>query len=926
MSYGTLVSNTSVPGSIPAGCFVTDPDYGVFGYQLSCTIAGAGVGSGNTIRFDTYFAQVQANNPSGSTASFADDKNSYFQSAASSGDHLYYGAGCFRYSTTGTPPSGMTNNTQYYAMPVEWRKQPFASDRFQLLRVPTIQSGGLNDPYVVNVTTRGSGTQRLKYCVNHRKFSSWYTADIYGRSRWTGALAAEPFETTYDAGTVTGERLYWERTGVVPPIELGNEAAWETKMPYSGYEYEYTNATRQYYPNNITLAAGGSGGGQHSYIGILAEWSARWWLDQDPLHINQNRQFALDGESFPMTTVLSEATGRIPPINNGPPAGTGTGTGTAYATLGPVYPLLSAGAQIGLFHDVAQPLRAVPSGSISDQMWWYGPWPNGIFNDHQSAYNYYPFILFGDRHFLDQVYIQGNRTGTVQYDEQTSAELRPNRSFTFPPSSGTPPSGITFHGILYPFNTFSQGPRAAAWMERALALGAALGADGTPERLLMNDYLTESGNFWFAMAAHKDCTSPVGAATGPYTAAPGVWSHSPTAGANGYANQGFMDGYNAMAEYVNLMLTGSPSALDRLQGAYLASYAARFGTSGWPNSVPPIYGGAFWYFNWSDMAQTAFGKCRAAYVGGTTTQLGIADANVVVDTSNGNLIQFRQCPLAASCGSATMYNLTAGDKVKMVLAPQNSGGQGYGDSVENLTTGSMPGLVNNGPNELPTSQWYCIVDINNSTGFFHIAPSTGTPPNECSSVGATITSYTGLVTDDSRETNPFAGHLWAVPPGFTDATTWFLKNAMMFRLQNPVFTPNANYVFWAENGASSLGVCRHSWRLRISGASGSRRNYNPRYQWQQRVVRLGSDDRATTEAIGGSNAGGSVLESGRQFGADLWAAGQSRRGHAPAFRRHGISEPPQHLAAVYRHRRRSGAMAYSVGAGPQRKKSMTGLS
>ena len=391
-------------------------------------------------------------------------------------------------------------------------------------------------------------------------------------------------------------------SGVVPPINLDNASVWAAKAPFPEYEFPYS--TVQYYPLGITLATAGSGGGAHSYIGIVAEWSARWWLDQQPAHVRQTRIFALDGEAFPFTTILNEATGRIPTINNGAPVGTGPGAGTTYTGMGSLYPHLSAPGVSGDFQDVAEPRSRTPEGAQSDTVWWFGAGPPGVYNDHQGAYNYYPFPMFGDRHWLDLVRMQGNRSGTITFDtwlNGPSSENRPNRSFTFPAASGTPPAGQTYRGILYYANTHSQGIRAAAWMLRSLSLAAAFGADGEMERQYFNDILKENYNYWLAMKAHKDCSAPG-------TPQPDTWSSSPLAGVISYYNQGFMNTYNVMAKYVAAKLINDPLALDQFNHTYLAAYQSLFGTSGWPDSTPPIYGGGFWYYVWGDFQKSAYGE------------------------------------------------------------------------------------------------------------------------------------------------------------------------------------------------------------------------------------------------------------------------------------------------------------------------------
>jgi hypothetical protein len=223
---GTIVTNTTNPGSIPANCYVTG-DAATYGppYGLSCTtIAGTrgnGVQAGDNIKFDTYFVQV--NNPG--TPSPVDTLNAYFEAPQSTGNNQYYFGQCMQYSTAGTAPTGLTSGKIYWLSPQDHRRQVIQSDRFQLTATPYVSGDA-----VVAATTLGSGAQHLDARVCHSKFMNWHTADIDGGSFWIGidSKTKEPFEMALDQSTFTGERLYWEQSGVVPPFNLNNAAGWST--------------------------------------------------------------------------------------------------------------------------------------------------------------------------------------------------------------------------------------------------------------------------------------------------------------------------------------------------------------------------------------------------------------------------------------------------------------------------------------------------------------------------------------------------------------------------------------------------------------------------------------------------------------------------------------------------------------------------
>ena len=780
--YGTLITDTTNPGAIPAGCYIADPYVQASNYSLSCATGagtrGNGVQAGDNLKFDTYF--VQLNNPYSDPHS-GDGQDGYFRSSKSVGTHLYYGGSCFQYSTLGTPPSGMTSGNIYYPYPTLYNQQSVAGDRFQLTTSPDLAS--LRPPYLVLPTTLGSGTQHLDYRICHRKFATWFTADPDGKSLWTGSPSSEPFEMTLDQdSSFQGQRLYWEQTGTVPPLNLSNANFWATQFPFDGVAIDWPYAIGTYYPLGITLAAGGSGGGQHSYIGIVAEWTARWWLSQNPAEIRNTRIFALDGEAFPFTSILNEVTGRLPTVNNGPPVGSDGGGGAPYAGMGALYPHLSAPGVAGSFSGVTEPLSGVPSGGDNPSVWWFGAWPTGIYNDHQSAFTSLTPQVFGDRHWFDAMRMQANRTATTTFDGLNGccAETRPNRTFTFPSGSGTPPAGKTFYGVLYWGNTHAQGPRGGAWMARALASAAALGADGDIERQYFLDNVKENDNWWNAMKQHKDCAVPG-------TPQPGAWSNSPLAALNEIENQTFMGTYQIFSKYFLWTMLHDPLAWDQFNNSHLTALQSAFGTAGWPSSTPPIYGGSFIYNQWGDNQRSVYGKCRGLYVG-DVTDYGIAEPNEVIDTSTGKIFVYLASPFDSG------LTFTAGDKVKNFAIEPGV----YTDSREDRATGDpVQDPVGSGAAEVPYNSWSCIVNFDNVNHVFQVSH----PSPDCNHPGPAITSFTGFTGTSLCSPPPYYGTL---PPGMDPAHSWRCSEVLAFRLQSPNFVPNPNYVFWGYNGASAL--------------------------------------------------------------------------------------------------------------------------
>ena len=772
---GTLVTDTTNPGAIPAGCYIADPYYQTNFYTLSCsTVAGTrgnGVQSGDNLRFTTYWAQL--NNPTG-TPGHTDLKNGYFQNIKGLTNHFPISM-CYNYHTSGTPPTGLTNNTIYYVNPMIFNERLVAGDRFQL------ESTADYSMPPVDVTTLGSGQQELQYRICHYKFATWFTADFDGKSLWTGSPSSEPFEMALDQGSFTGERLYWEETGVVPPITLSSASFWASHFSFQ--DHDDWRSTGQYSPLGISLAAGGSTGGEHSYIGIVAEWTARWWLSQDPAQIRNTRMFALDGDAYPATSILNEVTGRIPTVNNGPPVGSGPGGGTPYIGMGDLYPHLSVPGAAN-FQNVTQPLAqgscTLPSGPYSCS---YG----GYHNDHVSAYSVLNFVLFGDRHWLDTTRMQGNRQTTIRYDEPSgpSRENRPSRSFLFPAGSGTPPAGQRYYGSLILGEIDLQGPRAQGWIARNLAYAAALGADGDVERQYFFDMVKENDNFWDAMKQHKDCGSP------------GSWSHNPLAHTNLQENQAFMNSYTIFGKYPLWTMLHDPMVYDQFTTSYLSTEQSFFGTSGWPNSTPPIYGGSFYYFQWGQLSQSAWGKCRGPYVG-TPADFGTVEMNILYDTSNGRVLDFKDF-IGDAVGHA--FVMTAGDKVK-------NSNISYINGIEDPSTGGpgQPARLG-GPAEIPYDSWACVVNVNNTNSTFQVALP-GAPNNDCTTPGSLITSFSGIdPTYCAPPPLPYGTSLGTLPASMNAATTWWCVGggALMMRMQSTSYPRvNPGYIFWSYNGAAAL--------------------------------------------------------------------------------------------------------------------------
>jgi hypothetical protein len=138
------------------------------------------------------------------------------------GQNAYQLGMAFKYSTAGTPPAGMTNNSIVFADTVGDTysfSNPSNTRIVGFSRVPDPCVGG----YVITPTTQGSGVQTFSYRVWHPKHMHWFTADQDANENWTSGTSrvVSPFFPAFTAS----EQLYWKQTGLFPPLKLASPLA-----------------------------------------------------------------------------------------------------------------------------------------------------------------------------------------------------------------------------------------------------------------------------------------------------------------------------------------------------------------------------------------------------------------------------------------------------------------------------------------------------------------------------------------------------------------------------------------------------------------------------------------------------------------------------------------------------------------------------
>ena len=310
----------------------------------------------------------------------------------------YYGQ-AVRVYTTGTPLGGLTAGTLYYVYPSSSAvSSNTVTTGWALMQSPQDITAGA----FFMTGSQGTGTTTLSTRFLHTHWSAWQTLD------WTGLDNWSPFGTTtrvtrkvYPSLTAA-EKRYWEETGLIIPLNLSQTpnvtASWKQAL---GPNYE---------PFGRGNVIGTTATGNRPDLGISGEWAAQWWITQAQQDIDFGRLFTLGSSTQGQATVLNEATGRIPPLNNGPPTGPGgNGNGGSYAGLGAPQPdvsLNSGGSCRTYLTGLADVPHDQPSASFPADL---NQWYCGTYVSHMPSFNGFTYAVFGDRHFLDTMRWHGNQ-------------------------------------------------------------------------------------------------------------------------------------------------------------------------------------------------------------------------------------------------------------------------------------------------------------------------------------------------------------------------------------------------------------------------------------------------------------------------------------------------------------------------------------
>ena len=321
-------------------------------------------------------------------------------------------------------------------------------------------------------SSQGTGTTTFAFRVWHTTSMAWMTLDTTMADNWSpGGSATRVTRDILPAFTVT-EKHYWEQSGVITPIQVvGQTANPQVAVPcsYGGSAY--------YTPFGRGNVIGGTGTGFRPDLSFPNEFAAQAWALGDANDWSLAKLFSVSYLSSPYTTLLDEATGRIPAVNNGPPGPGGYGIGTSYPQLGTPQPQFDTPNVV----DYAVELEGAPNAATN---WASGIWVNQFYNgsDHQPNWQGFTYAVYGSRHWLDLLYYHGNRLYSGQFAGPGVGTRSDNLGGTTP----------TYYG-LYLSCCQGRGSARAIW-DRTIA--AALGGDSNIERAYFNDVITENGNYY----------------------------------------------------------------------------------------------------------------------------------------------------------------------------------------------------------------------------------------------------------------------------------------------------------------------------------------------------------------------------------------------------------------------------------------------
>jgi hypothetical protein len=531
---------------------------------------------------------------------------------SSTGQNAWYFGQATRVTSTGTPVGGLTNGGLYYVYNAGSANSGGANTNLVSLKLaPVLIQGGPANPEAL-ILNQGSGTTTFSYRLLHAHNQAWLTLDPSGDENWTSGSARVTYEIL--PSFTSTEKTYWEETGTVIPMNLAQTGINLGTSWYDGCDLNF-------HPLGRLNVIGGTQPGPRPDLGLINEYGAQAFIRGNPADWMQARLFTLATTHYAASTMLNEATGRIPALNNGPPTGpAGNGVGTPYSELGVPFT-----KSLG---DTAQALQNVPMNGVDYR---YGFWgsANGTYISHEPSFDGLSYLVFGSRHYLDLIYLHSNRA-SYYISWGPGDSYRDNIL-----------DGYHFWGLFLNCCQI----RGSAWAYRDKIFAAMLGADGNQESQYNNDEIVENGNYYPHWLSYKD-----GVGSTSYSTS----LTFPNNAGGGYEVDTYIGNYLFLSSYLGQTTLHAPLSQEWLQ-------ATRRYVEGILGETASGHLSAFYGIDYSsspivhDGDQSISGGGIGQYVNGTDAS-DFGGFDLYTNILAGGVLQ--QSPPA--------YTLQSGDQVKLI--------------------------------------------------------------------------------------------------------------------------------------------------------------------------------------------------------------------------------------------------------------------
>jgi hypothetical protein len=620
--------------------------------------------------------------------------------ASSVGANVWYYGQATRAWCSGTCVAGAINGQLYYAYPasVTAGGSPPETRYVSLFLTPSGNESGS----IFMTGSQGTGTTSFSTRMQHYHWETWQTLDASGQDNWSPlGTATRVTRKVYPAFTAA-EKLYWQESGLIIPVNLSQPTPTVINPPYG------QGGGDNYAPFGRMAVIGGAGTGPRPDLGISNEYAVQALITGTQQAWDNARLFTFGSSVHGYSTVLNEATGRIPVLNNGPPTGLGgNGAGGSYAGLGAPQNQLEVGEGSRLspliVYGVVDPVHNQPNASYEIAG---GLFQGGTGLDHMPSFGGFTYAVFGDRHFLDMMYWQGNRAFLMQRvgpgPELGQGYYRDNNA-TFT-------DGHTYHywGLLIDCCQW----RGSAWLIRDVTYPATFGGDSNIERSYYNDFLTETGNYYPLFLAFKDGAGSTGFSKS-------ILGLDNVGGGTGVDT--FITSYIAGAAYIMQTFLHTPLA------------------AGWNSTLQRFYEGV--------CGGQLSGAPVSFYCIDYTYQPQIHDGDATPVGFGGNVGQYMNGTDASDFGSWTPYtNILTGGQMSV-----NDYIVTAGDTLKSITGWAGVGVID----QLPGNQWFTIIGpIDNSSTYhtFYVKCPLGHAVDAtCPTPGAAFTGFTRSGTPITNE-------------------------------------------------------------------------------------------------------------------------------------------------------------------------------